>query len=140
MDQLLSERTTELNAAQALLTRSDAISEAEVVGVIENLNTLISSASGALSATWDQREPVPWTIAEETGFQRLRGYFSNSVLEQIAARNPVAVNLAFQAHLGCIIERVTSGWGDGLAAGTLGEIYSMISTKGESSACAWPRG
>jgi len=58
------------------------------------------------------------------------------VLEQIAARNPVAVNLAIQARLGCIIERVTSGWGNGLVAGALGEIYDMISTKGESNVCA----
>jgi len=48
----LSEKTTELNAAQTFLTRADAVSEAEAVGMIENLNTLISSVSGAVSVAW----------------------------------------------------------------------------------------
>ena len=136
MDRLLSERTTELNAAQAFLTRADAISEAEVVGMIENLNALISSASGAVSATWDQQGPVPGTLFEGPGAGPILDYFGSSVVEQIAAKNSVAINLAIQTCLGCFVERVTSGWGGGQAAGTLAEIYTMISTKGKLDACA----
>ena len=47
-DKLFSERTTGLSTAQAFLSKADAISEGEVVGMIENLNTPISSASGAV--------------------------------------------------------------------------------------------
>ena len=52
MDRLLLERMTELQAVQAFLTRVDAVSEAELVGMVDNLNSLISSASGAISNTW----------------------------------------------------------------------------------------
>jgi hypothetical protein len=134
MDKLLSERSTELNAAQAFLTKADAVSEAEVVGMIENLNTLISSASAAVSVTWDQREPPFGTLFEVSDVEEIRGYFGNSTVTQIAARNPVAVNLAIQTYLGHLVEQVTSGWGGGQAAGTLTEIYTAISTKGKFDA------
>jgi len=58
------DRTMELNAAQVFFAGTDAVSEAEVVGIIENLNTLISSASVALSETWGRREPVPGTLVK----------------------------------------------------------------------------
>ena len=106
--------------------------------MIENLNTLISSASGALSATWDQREPMAGALIEEPGIEQIRDYFGKPMVEQIAARNPVAVNLAVQIYLGCFIEQVTFGWGSGQAAETLAEIYRMISTKGTLNACARP--
>jgi len=130
-DRLLSERTTELSAAQAFLTRVDAVSEAEVVSMVENLNTLISSASGALSATWYQREPVPGTLVNEPDLQLIRDYFGDSMFEEMAARNPVAVTLAIEMYLVQFVEQITSGWGGGAAAGVLGEIYRTISTKGE---------
>ena len=98
-DKLLSERTAELSAAQAFLTRVDAVSEAEVVGMVENLNTLISSASGALSDTWDQRTPVPGALIEEPGAGQIRDYFGSLVFEQVTLRNPVAVTLAVEMYL-----------------------------------------
>ena len=131
-DKLLTERTTELNAAQAFLTRVDAVSEAEVVGMVDNLNTLISSASGALSDVWDQRDPVPGTLVDDLDSEQVRDNFGELMSEQIAARNSVAVTLAIQMCLVYFIERVTSSWGDGAVAGALGEIYGMISTKGRS--------
>ena len=133
-DRLLSERTTELGAAQAFLTRVDAVSEAEVVGMVENLNTLISSASSALSATWDQREPVPGTLVDEPDLQLIRDYFGDSMFGEVAVRNPVAVTLAVEMYLVQFVEQVTSGWGGGAAAGVLGEIYRTISTKGRVNA------
>jgi hypothetical protein len=138
-DKLLSERTAELTAAQAFLTRVDAVSDAEVVGMVENLNALIDSASGAISGAisdiWDQREPVSETVTGEFDVKKIRDAFGHSMFEQIAARNSVAVTLAINSHLIRFVRRVVSGWGGGNAAGILGEIYGMISTKGESDAC-----
>ena len=129
-DKLLRERTTELKAAQEFLTRVDAISEAEVMGMVDNLNALISSVSGVLDS-WDHRDPVPEALVDELDIKQIRDNLGNPVFEQIVARNSVAVNLAIQMILGCFIERVTSGWGSGQASATLGEIYGMISTKGK---------
>jgi len=126
----------ELSAAQAFLTRTDAVSEAEVVGIVENLNTLTSSASSALLDTWGQREPIPGTFAEDPGLKQIHDDFSNSMFEQIDARGSVAVTLAIQMCLGYFIERVTSGWGGREAAGALGEAYEMIPTEGKLDACA----
>ena len=129
-DKLLSERTAELSAARAFLTKVDTASEAEVVGMVENLNTLISSVSGALSATWDQRELVPGTLVEELDSKQIRDDLGDLISGEVAARNSVAVALAVEMYLARFVERVTSGWGGGAAAGTLGEIYGMISVKG----------
>ena len=135
-DKLLSERTAELSAAQAFLTRVDAVSEAEVVGMVENLNTLISSASGAISDTWDWRTPVtPGALIEEPGAGQIRDYFGSLVFEQVTLRNPVAVTLAVEMYLVQYVERVTSGWGGGDAAGAMGEIYGKISAEGKLDAC-----
>jgi hypothetical protein len=139
-DKLLSERTTELNAAQAFLTKVDAVSEAEVVGMVENLNTLISSASGALSDTWDQRDPVPGSLVDEPDLKEIRDYFGDSVIEQIALRNPVAITLAIEVCLVYFVEQITSGWGGGDAAATLGDIYGKISTKGKLDLRVWVQG
>ena len=103
--------------------------------MVENLNTLISSASGTLSNTWDQREPVAGTHVDMPGLGQIRDYCGDLVLEQVAARNPVAVTLAVEMYLVQFIERVTSGWGSGDAAETLGEIYRKIPTKGEADLC-----
>jgi len=130
-NKLLSDRTTELSAAQVFLTKVDAVSEAEVLGIVENLNTLISSASGAISGTWDQREPVPGTLAEEPDMVKIRDDFGTAMIEQIAARNYVAVTLAIEMTLVQFVKQVTSGWGRGDTAGALRKIYSMISTEGE---------
>ena len=138
-DKLLSERTAELSAAQAFLTRVDAVSEAEVVGMVENLNTLISSASGTLSDTWDQRTPVPGALIEEPGAGKIRDYFGSLVFEQVTLRNPVAVTLAVEMYLVQFVEQVTSGWGGGDAARTMGEIYGKISTEGKLDTCVLPQ-
>ena len=100
--------------------------------MVENLNTLISSTSGALSDTWDQREPVSETNVEGSDLGQIRDCFGDLVFEQVAVRNPVAVTLAVEMYLVQFIERVTSGWGSGDAAETLGEIYRRIPTKGEA--------
>jgi len=128
------ERMAGLNVLQAFPTKADVVSKAEVMGMVENLNTLISSASGALSDTWDSREPIPGTLVEVPGSKQIRDYFGNSMFEQIDARNPVVVTLAIQMCLGYFIERVTSGWGGGEVAVGLGEIYGMISAKGKPDA------
>ena len=133
-DKLLSERTAELSAAQAFLTKVDAVSEAEVVRLIENLNTLISSASGSISDALDQQTPVPGALTEEPDLGRIRDYFGNLMFEQVAMRNSVAVTLAVEMYLVKFVEVVTSGWGDGGATGTLGEIYERIFTEGKLDA------
>ena len=116
----------ELNAAQKFLTKVDTVSETEVVEMVEKLNTFISTITSALDS-WDHREPVPGTLPEEFDMGQIRDTIGSSMLGQIAARNPVAVNLAVQMTLGHFIERVTSSWGGEQAAGTLAEIYETIS-------------
>jgi len=135
-DKLLKERAAELSAAQAFLTRVDTVSEAEVVAMIDNLNTLISSASGALQEAWDQREPLPGTLVDYPDSVQIRDNFGSLMFGQIKVGDPVAVNLAVQMSLGYFIRRITSGWGGGQMARTLSEMYDMISTKGVSSVCA----
>ena len=108
--------------------------------MVENINTLISSASGALSDTWDQRTPVPGTLVDGADPEQICGYFGDAIFGQIAARNPVAVTLAVEMYLGQFVEQVTSGWGGGDAAGTLGEIYASIFAKGKANVCASPQG
>ena len=100
------------------------------MGMVDNLNALISSVPGALDS-WDRRDPVPEALVDELDIQQIRDNLGNPVFEQITARDPVAVNLAIQMTLGNFIERVTSGWGSGQVAGALSEIYGMISTKGK---------
>ena len=102
--------------------------------MVENLNTLVTSISGPLES-WDDRDPVIGTVFEELDAKKIRDAFGNSISEQIAARNAVAVNLAVQMTLGYFIERVTSGWGGGRSARILGEIHEMISTKGKLRLC-----
>jgi hypothetical protein len=135
MDRLLLERTTELKAAQAFLTKADDVSEAELVGMVENLNCLISSASGALLVALDQEDLVLGTRVEDPDLKQANENLGSSTLGQVAVRNPTVITLAVQRHCCNFIERVTSGWGGGQAAWTLNEIYGMISTKGELRAC-----
>jgi len=101
--------------------------------MVENLNTIISSISGALDY-WDNLDPVPGAFTDELDTKQIRDNLGSSLFEQVTARNSVAVNLSIQMSLGYFIERITSGWGGGQAAGTLGEIYGMISTKGRLDA------
>ena len=89
-EKLLAERTMELNAAQAFLISVDTISEPEVVGMIESLNTLISSISGALDS-WDHLN-LPGSFGDELDINQIRQNLGSSVFDQITIRNSVAVN------------------------------------------------
>ena len=88
------------------------------MGMVDNLNALISSVSGVLDS-WDHRDPVPETLVDELDIKQIHDNLGNPVFEQIVARNSVAINLAIQMSLGYFIERVTSCWGSGQASGEI---------------------
>ena len=100
----------ELNAAQVFLTKLDAISETEVVSMLERLNTssvpfmthwilgrLATSPStpdhvgviveGLVTGldSWDHRDPVLGTLDGELDMDQIS--FGSSIFEQVTARN-----------------------------------------------------
>ena len=107
----------------------------EVVGIIKSLNTLTSSISGTLDS-WDHLD-LPGSLSKELDINKICHNLSSSVFKQITTGNPAAVNLVIQMSLVYFIKWITIGWGVGEEAGTFGEVYNMISSKGKFGMYIW---
>ena len=77
---------------------------------------------------------MPGVRTGEINSEQICNNFSNSTLEQTAARNRAAVKLKIMMCLGDLAVRVASGWGRGRVAGALGVMHGMISAKRKSDA------
>ena len=140
-NELSTARLTELARAQSFLS-TDHISEAEVLGIVRDLNENIIQLAANLTDEWGKlKSPQPnsrtiITKQELDAFMQLHG---RSLVRRVRNRDPPAVAFLVQSCLCYAVTQITLGWRRDLSderPWRLGSVYKRLSTYGKHTSYA----
>ena len=134
--ELLSARTEELSGAKSVLPTTDRLSEAEVLGIVRNLNENIFQAAASLTEEWEklvssQSSKFPVRQKDVESFSQ---FYGPALLHRVFHQNPVAVNFLIQSCLCSLVTQMTLSWrrrGPEKGPGILRSIYRHLSASGK---------
>ena len=129
--ELLAARSTELSGAQPFLSTTDCISEAEVLGIVRDLNENIFQVAAKLSEAWEKYEPSKSSDSKSIK-ERIDSFaqaYGPALIHHALDRDPTAVNFLVQSCLCLLATQLTSSW-RGEHDEDLGFVYQHISASG----------
>jgi hypothetical protein len=134
LTELLQTRTSELKGAQAFVMKADAVSGADVIRIVENLNGEIFQAAAFMADSLEWREYPGVQVARE----------STSVCSEMLfllrlTHDPMVAQLILQACMVDSCRVVASTWDsmDIQMNFCLQRIYEMVAQKGDSRPFQW---
>ena len=141
-NELSTARSAELATAQYFLSTTDRISEAEVLGIVRDLNENIIKIAASLTDEWGRiRSPQPngkptFTKKELDELVQLHG---RTLVHRVRNRDPPAVAFLVQSCLCYAVTQITLGWRRDLSderPWRLGSVYKRLSTDGKHTSHA----
>ena len=141
-NELSTARSAVLAKVQTFLSTTDRISEAEVLGIVRDLNENIIQLAASLTDEWGRlKSPQPnsrtiFTKQELDAFMQLHG---RSLVRRVRNRDPPAVAFLVQSCLCYAVTQITLGWRRDLSderPWRLGSIYKRLSTDGKHTSHA----
>ena len=136
-NELSTARSAELAKAQTFLSTTDRISEAEVLGIVRDLNENIIQLAANLADEWGRiRSPQPnsKTIFTKQELDALMQLHGRTLVHRVRNRDPPAVAFLVQSCLCYAVTQITLGWRRDLSderPWRLGSIYKRLSTDGK---------
>ena len=129
--ELLAARTTELSGAQSFLSTTDRISEAEVLGIVRDLNENIFQVAANLTEEWEKYRPGRSSRFEifNKDVEALSQAFGPALVHHVLDRSPTAVNFLVQSRLCDYAALVSSSWR--YKSKTLISVYDRLSASGK---------
>lgn len=110
---LLAARSTELSRAQSFLSTADRLSEAEVLGIVRDLNENVFQVAAKLAEEWEKsRAELRFTkcnMPKETVDAMSRSY-GHTLIRHVVSRDPAAVAFLIQSCLCSLATELTSSW------------------------------
>ena len=137
--ELLSARSTELSGAQSFLSTTDRLSEAEVLGIVRDLNENIFQVATNLGEEWEKlasSQSSRFTVAETT-LDAFSEFYGPILIRQALHWDSEAVTYLIQSCFCFFVLQITSSWrragGGGIREElrVLGPIYGSLSASGE---------
>ena len=132
--ELLDTRTRELSGAQSFLSTTDRISEAEVLGIVRDLNENIFQTAANLTEEWEKfresRSSPRLTITDDD-IHQLSQTYGPALVYETRARNTPAVTLLIQSCLCDLATQLSSSWKYNQQLNVLNSVYQRISTSGK---------
>ena len=131
--ELLAARTAELSGAQSFLSTTDRLSEAEVLGIVRDLNENIFQVAASLSEEWENFRPgraSRFEISNED-VDALSQTFGPALVHHVRDRGPAAVNFLVQSCLCDHAASISSSWRHNKEFRTLVSIYDRLSASGK---------
>ena len=135
-------RSRELAKAQTFLSTTDRISEAEVLGIVRDLNENIIKIAANLTNEWGRlRSPQPnsRTIFTKQELDALMQLHGRTLVHRVRNRDPPAVAFLVQSCLCYAVTQITLGWRRDLSderPWRLGSIYKRLITDGKHTSHA----
>lgn len=110
--ELLDIRTNELNHAQTFLSKADNVSHAQVLGMVENLNTLGFQLAALLTDNTPFRAERPAGISQvKAGVEPLLGKEMTEILVRDPHHeDPINVQTALQAMISGFASHIITSW------------------------------
>lgn len=132
--ELLAARSTELTRAQSFLSTKDRLSEAEVLGIVRDLNENVFQVAAKLSEEWEKYRPSRssrFKLSREEADRFSRSYGS-VLVRHVIDRDPPSVTFLIQSCLCSTVTMVTSSWRRECyeELETLGSIYKDLCASG----------
>jgi len=127
--ELLATRSAELAGAQAFLSTTDHLSEAEVLGIVRDLNENIYQVAVKLTEEWEGLES-PQDISpmdvDPTSHPRVP-----ILVRLVRNRDPMGLTFLLQSNLCFQVVEMTSKWGYHQELAALDSVYQRLSASGK---------
>ena len=128
-EELLATRSAELSGAHAFLSTTDRLSEAEVLGIVRDLNENIYQVAVNLTEEWEKLESSQVVIPMDVDPTSRPSV--PALVQLVHDRDPAGLTFLFQACLCSLVVNMTSGWGHYRELSILESVYQSLSTSGE---------
>ena len=128
-EELLATRSAELSGAQAFLSTTDHLSEAEVLSIVRDLNENIYQVAVNLTEEWEKLEP---SQASRMDIDPASPPRIPTLVQRVLSWDPTGLTFLLQSCLCSQVEKMTSSWGHHQELIILESIYQRLSATGES--------
>lgn len=131
--ELLTARTTELSGAQSFLSTADRRSEADVLGIVRDLNENIFQVAANLTEEWENLRPDKSSRfhIRNDEIDAFSQSFGPALVLHVLDRDPTAVTFLVQSCLCDFAVQVSSSWRYKRGFRTLSSLHKRLSTSGE---------
>ena len=110
--ELLSARTKELTGAQSFLSTKDHVSEAEVLGIVRNLNENVFQVAGSLAEGWEKlasSQSEKFVIPQKT-IDSFSQFYGSTLIDRALRHDFAALTFLVQSCLCRLVTRITLSW------------------------------
>jgi len=128
-EELLATGSTELSGTQSSSSTASRLSEAEVLGIVRDLNENVFQVAANLTEEWEKlgsSRSSQFTITQND-VEALSRFYGPALIQSGLNRNPAAVTLLVQSCICHIIMQITSWWRHDQELATLGPVYQGLS-------------
>ena len=128
-EELLATRSAELTGAQAFLSTTDHLSEAEVLGIVRDLNENIYQAAVKLTEEWETLESSQGISSKDE--DQISQPHVPVLVRLVRNQNPMGLTFLLQSCLCSQVVDMTSSWGHHPELAALDSVYQRISASGK---------
>ena len=129
IEELLATRSAELTGAQAFLSTTDRLSEADVLGIVRSLNENIYQVAVNLTEEWEKSQSPRATSSTDVDLASLAHV--PTLLQLARNRDSTGVTFLLQLQLCSDAESITSRWAHHPDFAILRSVYQQLSGSGE---------
>ena len=132
-EQLLATRSAELAGAQYFLSTTDRLSEADVLGIVRELNENVFQVAANLTEEWEKlgsSRSSKFTITQDD-IDAFSGFYGPALIGLVLDRNPAGVTFLLQSCLCSIVAQIASRWRHDQEVSMLESVYQRLSASGE---------
>ena len=135
--ELLSARTKELSGAQSFLSTTDRLPEAEVLGIVRDLNENIFQVATNLAEQWEKLAlslSARLSITPENSLDDFSRFYGPTLIRRSFQWDPTAVTYLVQSCLCYFVMDITSSWrcrDHGEELKILASVYERLFTSGK---------
>jgi hypothetical protein len=132
-NELLDARSKELSGAQSFLSTADRRSEADVLGIVRDLNENIFQVAASLTEQWEKYRPGRSSRFEirKKDIDSFSQSFGPALVHQVLDRDSAAVTFLLQSCLCDFAVQASSSWRYKKEFETLSSIHERLSASGE---------
>lgn len=132
-EELLAVKSAELTVAQSFLSTTDHLSEAEVLGIVRDLNENVFQVAANLAEEWEKlgsSRAGRSTISQDE-VDVFSQFYGPALIQSVLNRDSAAVSFLVQSCLCYVATEITSSWDRDQQPAILGPLYQRLSTSGE---------
>ena len=148
-EELLAQRSAELTGAQSFLSTTDGLSEAEVLGIVRDLNENVFQVAANLTEEWEKLglSRTGRFAITQNDVDVLCRIYGPVLIQSALDRDPTGVTLLVQSCLCSIVTEIASSWGHDQELTALWSVYQRLHASSEYTSHAtgetrltYPRG